>query len=244
MKKIKFIILSSFLVFSFYSCSKEEEIITPPNDSNISIISLSDSSVQIGDKILAYGKNLNNYKVRYVILNDVNVPSKIISDSVFSLFIPYTAKDGKFLFYCYSPTHQDTIIESPDISIITDCTEEICIDWNAAENINESDSWITDFLEDTVKWNILVHLDTVVIQRNYNCGDECGSINTIVFRNNSTNQLPDFLYALRWHRDWIDPVKEDTIKSATIKIDKWDSSSVFSGTITFDDDLWVFWAKE
>jgi hypothetical protein len=242
MRKIKFIIVSSLLFTSFCSCSKEEQIIAPQNNLNMPIISLSDSSVQKGEKIFAYGKNLDNYKLRYVTLNNVNVLSKTNSDSVFSLFIPFNAGNGKFSFYFYTPTHQDTIIESPNVSIIGDCAENVCLSWNEGEILDETDSWITD--EDTIKWNISIQSDTVIIQRGYNCGDECYTKNTIVFRNNVTNQLPEYLYAIRWYRDWIDPVIEDTIKSAVIKIDKWNSLSVYSGTITFDDDLWVFWVKE
>ncbi len=244
MRKIKFVILFSFLVFSFYFCSKEEQIITPPTNSYMSSILLSDSSIRIGEKIFAYKRNLIDYKFHKVMLNNVFIPSIPVSDSVFSLFIPYNASDGKFSFYFYTSNQQDTIIESPSVSIIKDCTEEVCTDWNAEETLNESDSWITDFLGDTVKWNISIRSDTVVIQRGYSCGDECYTTNTIVFKNIYTKNLPEYICSIYWNRDWIDPVIEDTIKSAIIKIDKWNSSSVYSGTITFDDDLWVFWVKE
>jgi len=244
MKKIKFVILSSFLVFSFYFCSKEDQIINPPIKSDVPIISLSDTSIRIGEKIFAYKKDLNNYKLYKVMLNNAYVPSIIVSDSVFSLFIPYDASNGKFRFYFYSSTNRDTILESPNVSIIKDCTEKVCIDWNTKEILNGQDSWITDFVGDTIKWNISIRSDTVMIQRGFMCGDECYSTNTVVFRNNLTNQLPDYIYSIYWTRDWINPIIEDTIKSAVIKIDKWNSSSIYSGTLTFDNNLWVFWVKK
>ena len=243
MKTFILIVTFSFSVFTLYTCSEGEYIVNPPsNNTKIDKISLSHSSARQGEKIIAKLKDLNSYNLAYVELNNEDVVFNKTSDSTVSLFIPYNAKDGKFVFHFYSQTG-DTILTSPEISITDICKYGLFIDWNTKDKIVESDSWISTFTVDTLKWTLESKGDTLFFTRDGICHDECGFWNTIAFKMKQSYQFPEFLFAVYKKWEWMVPDVNDTLRSGVIRIDQWDSTSVYSGTFSFEKYNWVFWAN-
>lgn len=240
MKKF-IIIIFSFTVFTLYTCSENDKIVNPPSiDSNIRITSLSHYSARQGEKVTALGNNLNSYNLLYVELNNEAVQFNKTSDSTISLFIPYNGSSGQFVFYFYNKNN-DTVLTSPRITITDYCTAGVCIDWNTKDEIIESDSWIKAFADDSIKWHLETIGDTLFFTRNGFCHDECVFWHTIVFKNNGNNQLPDFLFSVYKKREWLVADVDDTLNYGVIRIDKWDSNSVYSGTFSFENYNWIFW---
>jgi hypothetical protein len=235
------LLISSFL-FSY--CSDENEIITPPPiTQKENYVCLSDTSAKIGEKIFAYSNIFKEYRSINIYLDSLYVESKIVEDTILALFIPYNAKKGKFKFYLnYSSTLSDTLLYSQDFYLSEECSENVCINWNSKEEILESDSWWYDFNSDTIKWTIETHSDSIFFKRNGICGDECSYLHTIVFKDNSINQLPTFLFAVRKVNLWLEPDVNDTIRNCNIVVDKW-NSNLYSGTFSFDDFTWIFFVN-
>jgi hypothetical protein len=237
------ILTFSFSVFNLYTCSEDEKIVNPPSDgTKIDTISLSYSSARQGEKIVAKWKDLNNYNLAYIELNNEDVVFNKTSDSTISLFIPYIATDGQFVFHIFSQIG-DTVLFSPRISITDLCTSGICLDWNTRDKIVESDSWIRTFTVDTLKWTFESSSDTLFFKRDGICHDECHFWHTIAFKRMLNNQLPEFLFAVCKKREFLVPDVNDTLRNGVIRIDQWDSASVYSGTFSFEKYNWIFWAN-
>ncbi len=243
MKNVFQYVLFLLLSVALYYCSEKENITSPiSNNVIIEVTSLSHSSARIGEKVIAYGKNLSNYRLQYVMLNDEFVLFNRTSDSTFSLFIPYKAQTGKFYFRLRSDD-KDTILTSPTIQIDNDCTSDFCIDWNLRDKFIESDSWITDWNTDTLKWSAIIKSDTIIFSRKGSCHDECGFWNTIAFKRNANNQLPKFLFSVYKKLEWIAPDVNDTLRYGIVKIDRWDSDTEYSGSFSYNDYSWIFFVN-
>ncbi|HMN26501.1 MAG: hypothetical protein IT276_11745 [Ignavibacteriaceae bacterium] len=241
MKRLILILIFSFLAFTLYTCSKDENILNPPNnDINISITTLSHYSARQGEKVIAFGQNLNSYDLLYVELNDEAVEFNKTSDSTISLFIPYNGSNGQFVFYFYAQNH-NTVLTSPIITITDYCISDLCFDLNTKDRIVESDSWIRSFDIDTLKWTLESSGDTLFFTRNGFCHDECGFWHTVAFMKKQNNGLPEFLYSIYKKREWFVPNVDDTLRNGVIRIDQWDSTSVYSGTFSFGNYNWIFW---
>lgn len=240
--KYKILSISFLIIILMNSCSKEEIITNSPTIIHEQgTISFSDSLAKIADKIYLYTKNINNYNLSRAYLNNEFVLSKKVSDSVYSLFIPYNAANGNFKLYFNTPFGTDTLIYSPNFTVINDCLTGNCIDWTTKEKIIETDSWMESFLGSTISWEYEMRSDTILIKRNGLCGDECGFYHTIIFKHFSNDRLPEFLFAVSKVKAWLEPEKNDTIRNAIIKIDEWNSNSMFTGTVTFSENTWIFW---
>lgn len=243
MKTFILIIIFSFSVFTLYTCSKDEKIVNPPsNDTTLNITSLSHYSARQGEKVTAVGKYFNSYDLFYVELNNEAVVFNKTSDSTISLFIPYNAGNGQFVFYFFSQNH-DTVLTSPRIIITDYCTSGLCLDLNTKDRIVESDSWIRSFDVDTLKWNLQSSEDTLFFIRDGLCHEECHFWHTIVLKRKQNNQLPEFLFSVYKKREWLVPDVDDTLRNAVIRIDQWDSTSVYSGTFSYRNYNWIFWVN-
>lgn len=241
MRKTITLLLFSLLLTLFYNCSDNDEIINTPPSTEINISTLSHPTAKIGEKIVAHITNSSNYRLVYVDLNDEPVLFKQESDSTVSLFIPYLATSGQFILYFYSPQNEVVKIKSPTITITKECFANLCVEWNSKIELVESDSWIKDFMSDSLKWSIEISSDTIFITRHGICHDECGFYNTLVFKSTFDDQLPQYLFSVYEKYEWLHPAIQDTLRNGVIVVNNWNSNTNYSGTFSFDNHNWVFW---
>jgi hypothetical protein len=242
MRNLIFLTLISIILNFIYSCNRVDKIISSePLQPRIKIYSLSHTSGRIGEKIVAHVKNLDDYDLEYVELNNLTVNFNITSDSLISLFIPFHASNGQFTFYFFSPQFKDTVLLSPSVTIIRDCHTESCISWNSTVPFIESDSWKRLWNGEIITWTKEVYSDTIVLKRNGPCHDECSYWHTVAFKDRGDSVLPIFLYSVYQKEEWLHADVNDTLRSGIVVIDSWKPNQVFSGSYSFEDYSWIFW---
>lgn len=233
-----------FLLIVIIQCSKDENVVNPePEESVVGISSLSFNTARQGEKVIAKGFGFNKFYSLYVFIQDEYVQSNTTSDSTISLFVPFAAESGVFEFY-FRSAELDTLLISPEITITDMCEKSLCIDWNTKDTIVESDSWIRSWSCDaSVMWSFKTSGDTLFIMRDDFCHDECHYWHTLVFRQNGNNELPEFLFTVYKKLEWTKPDIDDTLRNGVVRIDQWDSTSVYSGTYSYNEHNWIFWGS-
>lgn len=251
-KYLKTIAALFVIFFLIQGCNKNEEIVKyVTTEKQGGYITLSETKVEIGQKITAHFVHMDSVYVYSVTLNQKLVTYKQLDDSTVTLIVPYTLVGndaGNFVFYCLIPSAAsgDTVLISNQINYKSEeVTLNSLVKMNTNEKVSEVDSWKKDFNGENQGWSILTDQDTIKLIRSYICHDECNITETVVFLNNGNDSLPTFLFAGfdRW--EWMKSPIHDLITSGSkIMIDEWSDSTNYSGTFTSLDYCWIFWAKK
>ncbi|MDP3148208.1 MAG: hypothetical protein Q8N83_03665 [Ignavibacteria bacterium] len=249
---IKTIAALFVIFFLVQGCNKNEEIVKyVTTEKQGGYITLSETKVEIGQKITAHFINMDSVQVYSVTLNQTLVTFQQLNDSTVTLIAPYTTVGngaGNFVFYCTIPSTAsgDTVLISSQINYKS---EEVILNslvkWNTNEKVSEVDSWKKDFNGENQGWSFQTDQDTIKLIRSYICHDECNKTETIVFLNNGNDSLPAFLFASfdKWEL-MKSPIHEIITSGSKIMIDEWRDSTNYSGTFTSANYCWIFWAKK
>ena len=210
---------------------------------------VSETSVEIGQKIFAHFQKMDSVIVYSVTLNENKVTFKQINDSTVSLIVPYTSVGtdaGNFVFYCYLPKNEisDTVLVSNRIIYrYEDWMPGPFMKWNIYEKVTQYDSWKYDGVGQKA-WKSETIKDTIKLIRQYTCHDECGITETLVFLDKGINNLPKFLYAQYNRNEWLKtPIQIKFDRFSKIMLDSW-NGSLYSGTFSSQDYSWIFWFEK
>ena len=231
------------------SCGDEGLIESVESISVNGKVVVSETKVEIGQKLFAHFKNMDSVKVYSVTLNEKKVTFKQIDDSTVTLIVPYTdvgTDAGNFVFYCYLPKSEisDTVLVSNRIKYkYEDWMPGPYVKWNIYEKVTEYESLKYDGFSQNA-WKLETIKDTIRLIRQYTCHDECGIKETIVFLDKGINNIPKFLYAKYNRNEWLKaPIEIKFDSFSKIMLDSWDGSK-YSGTFSTQDNSWIFWFKK
>lgn len=251
MKKtfINQLLISALLSFYFLSCEKEEVVKYVEVEKVKGKVVVSETNVEIGQKIYAYFRNIDSVKIYSVLLNEKKVTYKQINDTTVALIIPYSGAGydiGNFVFqgYILGENYKDTVLVSNQVRYrYENWGSTIFTKWNEHEKVTQYESLKSDGFGQK-GWKVETNKDTIKVIRNYLCHDECGIKETLVFLNQTNNNLPKFLYAQFNRTEWMKaPIQIKVDKICKLMIDSWDGTT-YSGTFSSSDYSWAFWVKK
>lgn len=234
----------------FMAC-KETIIEYVEKDCQHGYVSLSSGNIEIGQKITAHFNNMDSVHVWNVTLNERQVTFSQKNDSTVTLIAPYNNAGnapGNFIFYSWMRTEgsNDTVLVSSQIHYLYENAPlGPYVKWNTNERLEESEAWEIDVIGEIHTWNTLVSGDTIKLIRQNECHDECSYKQTLAFKTNGNDILPELLYAQYERNEWmVEPINEIITKRCKVIIDTWNDRTVFSGTFTSENHSWVFWYNQ